>query len=107
MIYPESAVGLDRRQILKVLAIAGIAEFPVPAVGKSLKGVAINHVSSASSDYRKTRDFYRDVFGFQVSDEDGNQLYLWVGDALISAKNTWAVPAPFGDHFGLTVELFM
>ena len=104
MTYLESAVGLDRRQILKVLAIAGVAELPVLAAGKNLKGVAINNVSYASSDYRKTRDFYRDVFGFQVSDEDSNQLYLWAGDVLISAKNTPAVPAPFIDHFGLTVE---
>lgn len=65
MTYPESAVGLDRRQILKILAIAGVAEFPVLWAGKNLKAVAINHVSYASSDYRKTRDFYRDVFGFQ------------------------------------------
>jgi catechol 2,3-dioxygenase-like lactoylglutathione lyase family enzyme len=94
----------DRRQILKGLAIAGLAELPIPAAGKNLKGAAINHVSYASADYRKVRDFYRDLLGFQVSDEDDKQLYLWAGDALISAKNTPSVQAPFIDHFGLTVE---
>ena len=68
------------------------------------KASAINHVSYASADYRKTRDFYRDVFGFQVSDEDERQLYLWAGDAQSSAKNTPAVQTPFIDHFGLTLE---
>jgi catechol 2,3-dioxygenase-like lactoylglutathione lyase family enzyme len=94
---------MDRRQILKGLAIASVAR-PALAAGRSLKGTAINHVSYSSADYRKTRDFYRDIFGFQVSDEDQRQLYLWAGDALISAKNTPAVRAPFIDHFGLTVE---
>ena len=95
---------MARRQILKGLAIASLAEWPAPAAGKSLKGTALNHVSYSSPDYKRTRDFYRDLFGFQVSDEDDRQLYLWAGDALISAKNTPAVQAPFIDHFGLTVE---
>jgi catechol 2,3-dioxygenase-like lactoylglutathione lyase family enzyme len=72
--------------------------------GTSLKGTAINHVSYQSADYKKTRDFYVDLFGFQVSDEDNNQLYLWAGDALISAKHASMAKAPFIDHFGLTVE---
>jgi catechol 2,3-dioxygenase-like lactoylglutathione lyase family enzyme len=95
---------MDRRQVLKSLAIASVGEWPGRAARKNLKGAAINHVSYASSDYKKTRDFYRDVFGFQVSDEDDKQLYLWAGDALISAKNTPGVRTPFIDHFGLTVE---
>ena len=57
MTYPESVVGLDRRQMLKVLAIAGFAEFPVLAAGKNLRGVAINHVSYASSDYKNSAIF--------------------------------------------------
>lgn len=104
MIDRRSTLQMERRQILKSLAIATIAEWPVLAAGRSLKGTAINHVSYASADYIRTRDFYRDVLGFQVSDEDDKQLYLWAGDALISAKNTPGVQAPFIDHFGLTVE---
>lgn len=96
-------IQVDRRQILKGLAIASVTR-PALAAGRGLKGVAINHVSYASADYRRTRDFYRDIFGFQISDEDERQLYLWAGDALISAKNTPTVPAPFIDHIGLTVE---
>jgi catechol 2,3-dioxygenase-like lactoylglutathione lyase family enzyme len=39
-----------------------------------------------------------------LSDEDDKQLYLWAGDALISAKDTPMTQTPFIDHFGLTVE---
>jgi catechol 2,3-dioxygenase-like lactoylglutathione lyase family enzyme len=98
------AARMDRRQLLKNVAIGSVAGWWALGAGKSLKGTAINHVSYASADYKKTRDFYRDLFGFQVSEEDDKQLYLWAGDALISAKNTPRVTAPFIDHFGLTVE---
>jgi catechol 2,3-dioxygenase-like lactoylglutathione lyase family enzyme len=104
MIDSDCAAQLGRRQILKALALASVAQLPALPAEKSLKGAALNHVSYASADYRKTRDFYRDIFGFQVSDEDEKQLYLWAGDALISAKNTPAVQAPFIDHFGITVQ---
>lgn len=97
---------VTRRQLLKNLAIgSGIAAGATRVVGsRRLKSTAINHVSYASTDYKRTRDFYADLFGFQVSEEDDKQLYLWAGNALISAKNTPAVHEPFIDHFGLTVE---
>lgn len=96
---------LDRRQLLKNIAIgAAAAALPAFGAGKRLKATAINHVSYQSVDYKKTRDFYVDLLGFQASDEDDKQLYLWAGDALISAKNTPAVTTPSIDHFGLTVE---
>jgi catechol 2,3-dioxygenase-like lactoylglutathione lyase family enzyme len=105
MVLDRNATKLDRRHLLKnlafVTAAAGLRALGAP---KSLRGTAINHVSYQSADYKKTRDFYVDLLGFQVSDEDDNQLYLWAGDALISAKNMPMAKAPFIDHFGLTVE---
>jgi catechol 2,3-dioxygenase-like lactoylglutathione lyase family enzyme len=103
MVNHETAQ-MDRRRLLKNVAIGTVVGWRALGAGKSLRGTAINHVSYASADYKKTRDFYSDLFGFQVSEEDDKQLYLWAGDALISAKNTPAVKTPFIDHFGLTVE---
>jgi catechol 2,3-dioxygenase-like lactoylglutathione lyase family enzyme len=105
MVFDRDAAKLDRRHLLKNVAIgAAVAGLHALGARESLRGTAINHVSYQSADYKKTRDFYVDLFGFQVSDEDDNQLYLWAGDALISAKNTPMAKAPFIDHFGLTVE---
>lgn len=99
------AAKLHRRQFLKNFVIgAAFASAPVRGAGRSLRGTLINHVSYQSADYKKTRDFYIDLFGFQLSEEDDKQLYLWAGDALISAKNTPAVQGPGIDHFGLTVD---
>jgi hypothetical protein len=96
---------LDRRRFLTD-AIAGTAVARLFARPQStrLRAIAIDHVSYESADYRKTRDFYVEVFGFQVSEEDDRQLYLWAGDALLSAKNTPAAKTPFVDHFGVTVD---
>ena len=105
MVFDRDAAKLDRRHLLKNVAIgAAVAGLHALGARESLRGTAINHVSYQSADYKRTRDFYVDLLGFQVSDEDNNQLYLWAGDALISAKNTPMVKAPFIDHFGLTVE---
>jgi catechol 2,3-dioxygenase-like lactoylglutathione lyase family enzyme len=93
-----------RRRALKTIALASATALPAASAGNTLRGTAINHVSYSSADYNKTRDFYVDLFGFQVSEEDQQQLYLWAGDGLISAKNTPRVTAPLIDHFGLTVE---
>ncbi len=105
MVKDRDAAKLARRQLLKNIAVgAAVTGFPVLGAGKGLRGTAINHVSYQSADYKKTRDFYVDLFGFQLSEEDDKQLYLWAGDALISAKNTPAVQTPSIDHFGVTVE---
>jgi glyoxylase I family protein len=95
---------MDRRDLLKSIAIGAFAGRPAFGAGTGLRGTAINHVSYESADYKKTRDFYVDLFGFQVSEEDDRQLYLWAGDSLISAKNTPRAIVPVIDHFGLTVE---
>lgn len=104
MINVNTTGQINRRSLLGGFALASLAKWRAFGAATHLRGTAINHVSYASMDYKKTRDFYRDLFGFQVSDEDDKQLYLWAGESLISAKNTPTVQAPFIDHFGLTVE---
>lgn len=96
---------LDRRQLLKTLAAAAaVLGLPSLAAAESLKGTLINHLSYSCGTFIKTRDFYRDLFGFQVSDADDRQLYLWAGNALISVKNAPRMPKPIIDHIGLIVD---
>jgi len=98
---------LNRRHFLGSLALGAIASgLHAEAAPTPLKGTAINHISYQSADYDKTRDFYVDLLGFQVSDEDDKQLYLWAGnrDMVISAKHSPPTTAPRMDHFGFTLE---
>src|SRR5262245_66368724 len=89
---------LNRREFLASVAVG------VLSAAKPLKATSIDHISYQSVDYKKTRDFYIELLGFQVSDEDRQQLYLWAGDMIISAKNTPRATAPLMDHWGFTVE---
>src|SRR5215217_2886912 len=69
MIHSQEERMLSRRQLLKSIALGAVAaRIPIAAAAKSLKGTAINHISYQSADYKKTRDFYIDLLGFQVSD---------------------------------------
>ncbi len=95
----------SRREVLKTLSLGALAAVvPGMPAATALKGTLINHISYESVDYKKTRDFYIDLLGFQVSDEDDKQLYVWAGAALISAKNKPAAKTPSMDHLGITVD---
>src|SRR5262245_18756360 len=89
---------LNRREFLASVAVG------VLSAAKPLKATSIDHISYQSVDYKKTRDFYVEFLGFQVSDEDNQQLYLWAGDMIISAKNTPRATSPLMDHYGFTLE---
>src|SRR6185369_12008143 len=96
---------LRRREFMKGLAVAAVASrIPGSPEATRLKATSFNHISYQSMDYLKTRDFYVDLLGFQVSDQDENQLYVWAGDQLISCKHTTRPTPPTMDHFGLTVQ---
>ena len=100
---------LNRRQLIQSLALAGVAAAAVsPALSaekKSLKAVAVNHISYNVADYAQTRDFYADLFGMRVANDDGKQCYLAFGDSFIVARKT---DRPDGksyvDHIAYTIE---
>ncbi|HEX3702862.1 MAG TPA: VOC family protein [Vicinamibacterales bacterium] len=96
---------IGRRQFVASCAAGAVlAGRFAHAATAPLKATAIDHISYESKDYKKTRDFYVALFGFQVSEEDDRQLYLWAGTSLLSAKNTPAAAVPSIDHFGVTVD---
>ena len=66
---------ISRRQFCEGVAVAaavfatGGAAEAAPAKGFKLLGV--NHISYACADYKKARDFYRDVLGMEVHNDNG------------------------------------
>jgi len=76
---------------------------PVPSRA-ALKPVGLNHISYRCPDYRRTRDFYRDLFGTPVTNDDGQQAYLWFGDVFMVVSNrTDREPTPVIDRVGWTL----
>jgi catechol 2,3-dioxygenase-like lactoylglutathione lyase family enzyme len=98
---------MTRRQLIQSLALAATASASAAAASdtKVAQAVYINHISYQVADYTKTRDFYADLFGMNVSKDDGKQCRLSVGDSLIIARNASSRPSDTArvDHIAYTI----
>lgn len=85
---------LSRRQLIQSLALVAVgAALPLGASAapppKAFTAIALDHISYQVADYRRTRDFYADLLGMPVSDDDQQrQCYLHFGDGpMVIARN--------------------
>src|SRR6516164_7196666 len=62
---------MNRRQLIQSLSLAAAA-----AAGKPLEALYVNHISYEVNDYKKVRDFYVDLLGMKVTEDDGKQCRL-------------------------------
>jgi catechol 2,3-dioxygenase-like lactoylglutathione lyase family enzyme len=98
---------MNRRQLIRSLALAAAAAEAAKAAdeGKGFKAVAVNHISYRVADYAKTRDFYVDLLGMKVSQDNGRQCYLSFGDTFLLPRNGGNRGAtPQVDHIAYTIE---
>jgi catechol 2,3-dioxygenase-like lactoylglutathione lyase family enzyme len=102
---------ISRRQLVQMLALGMTAAAAAPvtaaetATRRGFKAVAVNHISYQVADYARTRDFYADLLGMEVSGDDGKQCYLKFGpDSFVIARNAKdAKAAPLVDHVCYTI----
>jgi catechol 2,3-dioxygenase-like lactoylglutathione lyase family enzyme len=102
---------ISRRQLVRLLALgltAATASARAAAAGAPVRGfkaVAVNHISFGVADYARTRDFYADLLGMEVSGDDGSQCYLKFGadSFLIPRKSQAPGGAPLVDHICYTI----
>jgi len=103
---------ITRRQLIQGLALtgaaaSGVAAAAAPGEGGALKAVGINHLSYSVPDYKKTRDFYAELFGMQVRGDDGAQCTLAFGDTFIVVRKTeQADRKAYLDHFAISIDEF-
>ncbi len=98
---------LSRRELIRSLALtATAAAVAAPAVGANgFKAVAVNHISYGVADYARTRDFYADLLGMSVKDDDGKQCTLAFGESFIVARKSRDPESkPVVDHFAITID---
>lgn len=120
---------IDRRQLVQRLVLAATggaitmaprglsaAEAPtetsevVPA--RAFRTVGIDHISYAVSDYGRSRDFYADLMGWEVMQDDGErQAVMSMGDVgLMIVRNARQVPdeGPTGviNHIAFSIADF-
>jgi catechol 2,3-dioxygenase-like lactoylglutathione lyase family enzyme len=101
---------MTRRQLIQTLALAATAASAATitptaeaAEGKGFKALAVNHISYESADYGKIRDFYADLLGMKVSQDNGKQCYLSFGDSFLIARHGVG-RAPRIDHIAYTID---
>jgi catechol 2,3-dioxygenase-like lactoylglutathione lyase family enzyme len=105
---------LTRRQLIQRLALtatasaaAGAAPRAAAAPTKGFTATAVDHISLQVADYGKSRDFYADLLGMQVSDDDGKQARLTFGAAatcLVPRNARQPGIAPKVDHIAYLIS---
>ena len=99
---------MNRRQLIQSLALAATAAAavtPVAAEGKGFKAITVNHISYQVADYTKTRDFYKDLLGMEVTQDNGRQCYMKFGDSFLLPRNArQGSTPPKVDHIAYTIE---
>jgi catechol 2,3-dioxygenase-like lactoylglutathione lyase family enzyme len=96
---------MTRRDLINRLAVTATAASvgaAAAAEGTVCKAVSINHISYQVADYTKTRDFYANLLGMTISDDNGKQCRLAIGDAGIIAHN-YPSDTPRVDHIAYAV----
>jgi len=98
---------MNRRQLIQSLTItaaaaAGIAP-AARAAGKPLEALYVNHISYEVNDYEKVRDFYVDLLGMKVTEDDGKQCRLVFGTNILIPRNRAGGGASKVDHISYTV----
>lgn len=112
---------MTRRELVQSLAIAAAA-VSAPGVTvlaspeeNSFKTVSLDHISYQVSDYRKVRDFYADLMGMKVENDNGKtqaELHFGKDGAMIIARNHFQRPGqpaepnpkPLVDHICYKID---
>ena len=90
---------LNRRQLIQNLGLAFTAALdgasaqtpagkPAGTQDSPFKTVELDHISYQVNDYRVTRDFYADLMGMEVKNDNGKtQCELYFGNSMLLARN--------------------
>jgi catechol 2,3-dioxygenase-like lactoylglutathione lyase family enzyme len=86
-------------------AAAPVRAIATPPQRGAFKAVAVNHISFGVADYARTRDFYADLLGMEVSGDDGKQCYMKFGkdSFLIPRRAQSPANGPLVDHICYTI----
>jgi len=101
---------MTRRQLIQSLALVTAAPLAASAAtaaasdSRVIQAVDLNHISYQVADYAKTRDFYADLFGMKVANDDAKrkQCRLLVGESIIVVR-TQPSNTPRVDHICFTL----
>jgi catechol 2,3-dioxygenase-like lactoylglutathione lyase family enzyme len=98
---------MNRRQLIQSLSLAAAAAAGIGpaarAAGKPLEALYVNHISYEVNDYKKVRDFYVELLGMKVTEDDGKQCRLVFGNNMLIPRNRAGGGPAKVDHISYTV----
>ena len=103
---------MNRRQLIQSLSVAAAAAaVPTAAIAAAaptptgkLEAGYVNHISYSCNDYKKLRDFYVDLLGMKVTEDDGKtQCRLVFGNNILVPRNRANGGPAKVDHIAYTV----
>ena len=99
---------MTRRQLIQSLTMAAAAASTVTAAAGAdsnpIKAINLNHVGYQCADYAKSRDWYSDLFGMKVGQDNGkDRCSLAVGDSFLILHNKMSASPPVVDHISFTL----
>ena len=100
---------MTRRQLIQSLALAATAATAASAAPTAppdssvLKAIYLNHVGYQVADYKRSRDWYAELFGMKVVLDDGKKANLAVGESLVIFHNRPSASTPVVDHVCFTI----
>jgi predicted enzyme related to lactoylglutathione lyase len=118
---------IDRRQLIRSIAIAVVggrvlaspqgvlaadAPRPLPEPAPAFRTVGLSHISYSVADYARSRDFYADLMGWEVTRDNGKNGAVLAIDrvGLMIVRNAEHVPTggPTGviDHIAFRIADF-
>jgi len=101
---------MNRRQLIQSLSMAAAAAAAAAgmapearAAGKPLEALYVNHISYQVNDYKKVRDFYVDLLGMKITEDDGKQCRLVFGNNILIPRNRANGGPAKVDHIAYTI----
>ena len=100
---------MTRRQLIQSLTLAASAVSAASVTSAAdtgavvLKATYLNHVGYQVADYRKSRDWYAELFGMKVLADDGKKANLGVGESQLIFHPRKSPTMPVVDHVCLTI----
>ena len=90
---------------------AASAAVPAFAADAGLKAVWANHYTYVAPDLKKTRDWYHEVYGMQIGQEEAKLSHMWFGDKggdtlMIIRQANPGEEAPRVERFAFTLANF-
>ncbi len=118
-IHAPAAVDRQRRRLLTAIGSAGATAmlggcatpWPAEEYRGLARATAVNHLSYAVTDYKRTRDFYVELLGMKVAWDNGRMCAVEFGDPA-KPEGIYIVPVKPGEkaavsHIGWSIDNFV